>query len=294
VLLVRHGSTLSATTLFWDGLTITCYELQEVKGMLIMLRAYFDDAGTHRSAPVVVLGGLIGTVGQWEQLERAWGERLANPLPEAAKNPLSMFHLGPCLRADADSEFRDYKPVERELVARNFRDIVHGSQLASTASAVDLEAWDELVTGPVREFLGSGLETCFVNCLDRARDYAFDHPEGDRIAVMFDQGIENGRLREIVDMHSDAEHAFCSITFGAVRSHYPLQAADIIATESYWYADRWLWSEGSAEPRPPFRQFYEQMPAEGLILDRHGILEELKRRGPDGRLLPMKRSTPRI
>src|SRR5262245_38678701 len=96
-------------------------------------------------------------------------------------------------------------------------------------------------------------------------------------------------------LHEIIEHAFCSSTFGAVRSHYPLQAADIIATESYWYADRWLWSEGSAEPRPPFRQFYEQMPAEGLILDRHGILEELKRRGSDGRLLPtsnplMKRS----
>jgi hypothetical protein len=26
--------------------------------------------------------------------------------------------------------------------------------------------------------------------------YAFDNPEGDRIAVMFDQGIENGRLRQ--------------------------------------------------------------------------------------------------
>ncbi len=38
-------------------------------GRLLMLKAYFDDAGTHASAPVVVMGGLVGTVEQWDALE---------------------------------------------------------------------------------------------------------------------------------------------------------------------------------------------------------------------------------
>ena len=31
-------------------------------GMLLMLKAYFDDAGTHNGSPIAVMGGLIGTV----------------------------------------------------------------------------------------------------------------------------------------------------------------------------------------------------------------------------------------
>jgi len=48
-----------------------------------------------------------------------------------------------------------------------FRDIIIRSGLASTASGVDRVAWDELVTGPVRRLLGSALQPCFLNCLDR-------------------------------------------------------------------------------------------------------------------------------
>jgi hypothetical protein len=99
-----------------------------------------------------------------------------------------MYHLRPCIFGRDD--FVSYKPVERELTARHFRDIIHACGLASTASAVDRVAWDELVTGERRELLGSAIEPCFIHCLDRARDFAFDHPEGDRIAVMFDRGIE--------------------------------------------------------------------------------------------------------
>jgi len=54
-----RGLRVSALSIIWAvyfyGPIITCYELQEAKGTLLMLRAYFDDAGTHSSAPVVVL-----------------------------------------------------------------------------------------------------------------------------------------------------------------------------------------------------------------------------------------------
>jgi hypothetical protein len=59
-----------------------------------MLKAYFDDAGTHAASPAVVLGGLIGTVDQWERLEKLWGLRLADPLPEIVSPSLICITCG--------------------------------------------------------------------------------------------------------------------------------------------------------------------------------------------------------
>jgi hypothetical protein len=39
------------------------------EGVLVILRAYFDDAGTHDDSDVTVMGGLIGSVDQWERFE---------------------------------------------------------------------------------------------------------------------------------------------------------------------------------------------------------------------------------
>jgi hypothetical protein len=266
--------------------------------MLKIIRAYFDDAGTHAGAPAVVTGGLVGTTAAWEALTKAWGEHLANPLPEAGKPPLKMFHMAAC--EAADGEFANYRPAERMLVAQHFRDIINKSGLASTATAIDVAAWDELVTGPVRGVLGSALECSFVNCLDRVRSVAFDHEDGRHVAVVFDQGIANPRLHELVDLYvkqPDGRVSFSSITFGKVREFYPLQAADIIATQSYWLAQEALGFGAADKDRDvAFRRIYAKMPSEGLLLNREGIIGELKRRGPDGRLLPpvLDRSVERL
>jgi hypothetical protein len=254
-----------------------------------MLKAYFDDAGTHAGAPVAVMGGLIGTVTEWGQLEDAWGEQLADPLPEVGKPRLSMFHMAAC--EAADGEFRDYKPTERQTVAQHFRRIIANSGLASTASAVDVAAWDDLVAGPVRDYLGPAIEPGFVHCLTRARDYAWDHPEGREIAVVFDQVIENDRLHKIIDYYtdySDTRVDFCSITFAKVKNVYPLQAADIIATQNYWLAQQYMGIRAAGKDVDfSFRKLFAEKPAEGLILDRQAIAEDMRHRGPDGKLLPV-------
>lgn len=247
--------------------------LPDGKGVMALLRAYFDDSGTHKGSPVVVFGGLIGTDIQWESFDEAWRAKLAEPLP--GKPRLSKFHLSSCMAADG--EFRDYKPVEREAVAGAFRDIILDYGLASTASAVDRAAWDELVSGNLRRVLGSALQPCFLKCIDRALEFAKSRGY---VAIMFDKGTECHELSTLIDKYLWNMSEVVSVSFGKVEAFTPLQGADIIATESYWQAQNDLL--GKKEVRPPFQYYLSRARSEGLMFDRALIIEEVKRRDENG------------
>jgi hypothetical protein len=98
------------------------------------------------------------------------------------------------------------------------------------------------------------------------------------------------RLHDVIDIHKnspDDRVEFCSITFGKVRCNYALQAADIVATQNYWLAQNWMGVRaGNKAPDVAFRKAFSERPFEGLIFDRAAIEEELRRRGPDGKVLP--------
>jgi hypothetical protein len=149
---------------------------------------------------------------------------------------------------------------------------------------------DDLVTGPVREYLGSALEFSFEHCLQRVQDHVFDH-ESHKVAVVFDQGIDNSRLHIIIDFYKkicDGRVEFTSITFAKVSDVYPLQAADTIATQNYWLAQEALGIRSSEkDPDISFRKLFAESPAEGLLMGRQEIEKELLHRGSDGRPLPV-------
>ena len=250
-----------------------------------MLRAYFDDSGTHANSSVVVMGGLIGTVQQWERFERAWAARLADPLPGYDKPPLKMFHLSACEGRWPKSGFEDYSDAEQAALIHDFRRIILDAKLTSTASAIDRKAWDELVVGPYRAVLGSALEVCFADCIAETNRIANPQPEVDTIAVVFDKGIWSERLQAIGDewTYPLGRPRIVSVDFASVADVLPLQGADIVATENYWHAVEWLKLGDVALPRPHLRDYLANMLHEGRILDREAIANEIARRGPDGR-----------
>ena len=241
-----------------------------------MLRAYFDDSGTHADSRVVVIGGLIGTDEQWKQFNEEWAALLKKPLKE--KPPLKTFHLSVCNAREG--EFSGYNHAEQDAVIHDFRRIIIQSKLISIASAIDRRAWDELVFGSHRDELGDPLYHCIAYCIEETIRIADPHSAGDQIAIMFDQGIYSQSIKDKTDPYTYplGRPRVRSITSGQVADVLPLQGADIVATENYWHAAEWLNLGDAAKPRAHLQHYLAHMLHEAVILDRERIMKMLSER----------------
>jgi hypothetical protein len=239
------------------------------KGLVIMLRAYFDDSGTHPTSDAVLLGGLIGTCEQWNQFESEWAAKLAAPLP--GKPALPRFHLAACTACD--EEFLGYSRAESDAVIHDFRQIILDAGLIGMASAIDRRAWDELIVGPARERFGDPMSACVERCLTECFRIAGPHPQGDRISVGFDLSIKSPRVQEIAERFTLplGRPRLTLFLFGLARGLLPLQGADIVATESYWHAIEWLKLGDAALPRAHMRHYTASAYYEAVILDHEAI-----------------------
>lgn len=244
---------------------------------MLMLASYFDDAGTHNDSKMVVWGGFVGTAQQWADFDEAWQEKLSRPLP--GKAPLTKFGLADCERHRGD--FLRYSAAESDLLQNECRELIVQAGVIGLAYAVERAAWDRLVHGPARDFLGDAESICFSACFDGAIERARHlFPDDLMLSLHFDRGRKSPKLDAIIDRVRQSYRgapAIVNISFNPVAAFPPLQAADIIATENYWHASGLL--AGEANPRPHFAHFLERVKADGYLMQEPEILGTLKRYG---------------
>lgn len=245
-----------------------------------MLRAYFDDAGTNSTAPVIAVGGLVGTVDQWEAFDKKWRAKLKEPLE--SKPPIKSFSLWDC--QNAQREFCRYSRPESDLLTKEFREIIIESGVIGFAAAIDKIAWDELVTPQHRQNMGPAENFCLTGCVRSVLAAAKTDFNDEDIALIYDAGRQP-HLPERIERFDWSRDLDCpnviSFTWGKVADHTPLQGADMIATESYWFAKDWVLDQLS-QPRIHFQDYIKSAQGNGTFMTRELIVEELSRRNPDG------------
>ena len=240
-----------------------------------MLAAFFDDSGTHPDSPVVALGGLLGTEEQWNAFGKAWAALLDRPLP--GKPPLKQFHLAP-LRAKR-GEFEGYSLAERDRVSYLFRHVILDIGLVTLAAAVDRVAWNKLVVGSMVDEVGKPEELCFVKCVDSVIATCRIRKPGQPLAIVIDEGVRPqlemwGRLYK---SQREKYPKIAGIAFATVSEVLPLQAADLIATETYQFAQEWLKNPENPKANPHFQDFIMRDLTGGVILTTEHIQEMVER-----------------
>lgn len=250
-----------------------------------ILGGFFDDAGTSKNDNYVCWGGFIGTLDQWTALDVEWGALLAQPYepPSRALPPLRRFHLSPCVALDGD--YAKYTRPESDRLQWRFRDVIIRSGVRGLAYSVDRVAYDKLVQGEAREFLGDAEQLCFGACIkDAYKTSLQEFPTATRLALIFDNVAQAGRKNRLSEMaerfwvfdQRGNNKVGLGFHFEDMATYTPLQAADIIATESAWDAKALL---QGAPRRAHFSSFLKEVRAEGYCMGEAEILTTLESHG---------------
>jgi hypothetical protein len=158
-----------------------------VPKVIAVLGAFFDDSGTHSDSPVVAIGGLLGTEAQWEAFAPRWDALVKEPLPGRA----SVKKFGLSKLRGGYEQFRDYDRVERDQINTRFKNIILEVGFVTLAAAVDRQAWNELITGALKNEFGKPEEYCFVKCVDNVLSTIRLRKPGEKVHFFFDRELRH-------------------------------------------------------------------------------------------------------
>ena len=227
-----------------------------------MLRAYFDDSGTHgKQSPVVLMGGLIGNTEQWLTFESHWRAKLFCPLPE--KPPLKRFHMSHCMAREG--EFKGWTEAETDVLVHDLRQIILQTDLQGYACAISTAGWDAHIRGSLRKCMGDAEQfasiSVFLQCLEWARGNTLE----EAIQFVFDnrphRNEANARVHSAFQVLAEEGIADrpkpLGISFFSSENFPPLQGADLVAWEYFNYASAWERSGRRPVPRKHLERLME-------------------------------------
>lgn len=240
-----------------EGLASALLPDRGKRGVLAMIQFFFDDSGTHSSSDVVVWGGIVGHVQFVSELASNWQKCLDHPCD--GKPPIKRFSSYRLLHGIG--EFEGYNQGAKDLTRRNFRNVILNAGLTVFSYGLSRAAWDEIVTGELKVGFISPEHTVFGIAVRAACEAAIAEDAQMPVSFVFDQGCA-GRI-DIQGMFNAALNSIkfdpnlASYGVSAVEGNNALQAADLVAHETYQFFCEHLRTGGSHQPGPHLKQLFE-------------------------------------
>lgn len=197
-----------------------------------MFAAYVDDSGTHAQSKHYVLGGVVSSVEEWLEFDKAWDALLK-------QYEISWFHM-----TDAESgagEFKKFKKRKRIEIIQQFAIVVHNFSHFYCYSRVDHVAWNKIMPHVLAEhpyygdIIGSAYLTaysCIVHSLADACKNNCINPNN--VDLFFAKQKLGNDIRNQLYVSCEAT-GFSEPLFREPREFLPLQAADMFAWKEYKY-----------------------------------------------------------
>lgn len=244
------------------------------RGMIAMLECYLDDSGTHDGSLVVVWGGVVGYKYYMDKLDAAWREQLQ--MPCEGKPPIRKFSSSKLMAGWG--EFEGYSEAEKDITRRNFRQLIVDLELTVIAFGASTRDWEQVMHKQVRAINMTAEQVVFGRAIREVLQCA--GKEQDPVTLQFDQGRGseslNTALGAVMD-RDDHRHLLVNYGFSNVEAVPALQAADLVAHESYrHFVDRL--ADKNARLNPHTEQLFQgAYSSKGGWIGRKEIKEAAKR-----------------
>lgn len=195
--------------------------------LLAMVIAYLDESYDNK---VLIVAGWVAEASEWTRIEREWAS-VVN------ENSIDRYHAADC--SNGFGEFRDW-PVKRRtgLVKRLIKILTSGSMYGA-CSGLKVDDYEAIVPDAARQIIGAPYHLCFQTCVGHIAQRAEDLPIGEKIDFVLDRNQQfGGNATNLFSMMSDdrswKHHGrLGTIAFAPAKDFLPLQAADLLAYESF-------------------------------------------------------------
>lgn len=244
------------------------------RGMIAMLECYLDDSGTHDTSLVVVWGGVVGHKHYLDQLDVAWRKQLAQPCEGRAA--IRKFSSSKLLAGRG--EFEGYSDAEKDATRRNFRQVIVDCELTVIAFGASVRDWEQIVHKQAAMPALTAEQAVFGKAVQEVLQCAAERQ--DPVSLQFDQGRSsvalNTALGSVME-RDEYRHLLVNYGFSNVECVAALQAADLVAHESYRYFVERLGDKKAVLNPHTERLFQEAFNSKGAWLGRKEIKDAARK-----------------
>jgi Protein of unknown function (DUF3800) len=199
-----------------------------------LLRAYFDESGTHQESKITALAGFVGTEATWTTLEPKWQAIL----DQFADKGVRWFHMSEALAQRG--QFAHLDKVRLNYIITQLGNILEASGAVPLFSAVVTDDWDVVVGGEA-DFLAQfpkPLDLCFANLVQHLARWTRERAGGEMVAPMFAYSPEySARLADLGRVYGSMPYyksVLGPIAFDYPERVIPLQCADLLVHQINW------------------------------------------------------------
>lgn len=198
-----------------------------------MLRAYFDESGTHGDeAYVASIAGFVGTKEVWESLEGEWLHAISYYTERVG---VRTFHAAHCLAEPPQGEFAGLDRFHCLAIVKLLSEALSRHDVHAVWSSVIVEDWLSNTTPEFRSRFPKPFDLCFEHIIIQLWEWANRTTGGEMVVPVFAIQNEYSARMEAIGRAYQVSDGYCRflgpIAFGSPAQVIPLQAADLLAHE---------------------------------------------------------------
>jgi hypothetical protein len=190
---------------------------------MALLRAYFDESGTHGST-ITAIGGYVATSDTWDLLEKAWREEIAL----FADMGLKSFHMSECISGTGQYERISF--FHRHAHIKRMSEILRDADVQAIGVWVDNNDWAEMNEPELLAAFPKPYNLCFDHMVRFLREWSKSKVGGERVVPMFGYTLEySPKTIELYGAETWYRDVLGAIAFDSPDYVLPLQTADFVA-----------------------------------------------------------------